>query len=315
MCDRVARTDLDPDELERLESFEASEGIAILEVVRDGGTIYPTLINGKPVPRQDWLQVVRIGNHSCTATLVGPNCALTAAHCGTDGSSGPLEVYNLGSINYKVVQMPQYQNGSNFDLSVLVLDSDVPAGWNVPYATVGVDHTFSNGQDVDILGYGCVRPGGGGGNDGVLRFGESKVTGMTGTDVVTSWRSGGAALCFGDSGGPMMANESNVLVAINSKGNIRDTNYNMRLNLESVNDFLTATANRYDLEMLGITAGGEPDPDPTPPPGNGGDVEKLLTERDQEFADLHAKWSAKFAATNGCDDNNSNESGGPRFGL
>jgi len=317
MCNRILRSDLDEQEIERLENYEASEGISILEVVRSDGQIFPTLINGKQVDRSDWLQVVRIGSRSCTATLVGPNCALTAAHCGENGSRGPLEIYNGPTINYTVVRMPQYKNGSNFDLSVLVLDSDA----DVPFATVGLDHTFITGQDVDILGYGCVRPGGGGGNDGVLRFGESRVTGMTGTDVVTSWRPGGAALCFGDSGGPMMANDSNTIIAINSKGNIRDTNYNMRLNLEAVKDFLLATCSSHNLKMYGVNVDDEqpPLPPPNQPCNDAGKLTRMLAEREQEFADLSIKWACKFLETDKDGDRNDsgtpNNGSGPLFGL
>ena len=264
---RAERDELTAPELERIEAFELAEGIGILEVARQDDQILPTLINGKPVDRADWLEVVRIGNQSCSATLVGMNCALTAAHCGRDGERGPLEIFNGPTVTYTVRQMPQYQGGSNYDLSVLVLDSDV----SVPFATVGLDHQFINGQDVDIAGYGCTRPGGGGGNDGILRWGESKVVGMTGTDVVTQWRSGGAALCFGDSGGPMFADGSNtgerIIIGINSKGNIRDTNYNLRLDLDSVKEFLANMASRYDLEIYGLNAGDEPAPPPDPGPG------------------------------------------------
>lgn len=268
MCDRVIRDNLNADDLERIEAFEVAEGIGILEIAKIDDLIIPTLINGQPVDRADWLEVVRIGNQSCSATLVGKNCALTAGHCGRDGATSNVEIYRGPNVRCRVVQMPQYQNGSNYDLSVLVLEDEV----DVPFATVGLEHQFANGQDVDIAGYGCTRPGGGAGNDGVLRWGESKVVGMTGTDVVTQWRSGGAALCFGDSGGPMFADGSDVgkrvIIGINSKGNIRDTNYNMRLDLPSVAEFLNNVAIRYDLEIYGLNAGEEPEPPIPPPPGD-----------------------------------------------
>ena len=273
-CGRNTIEELNSDEQRRCAAFEEKTGVKLLEVAHDAeNKIRPTLINGRPVDRGDWLEVVRIGNRSCTGTIVGRNAVLTAAHCGRNNSRSTLEVYNGGRINYRMIHHPRYSSrGAQWDVAVLVLDDDVPE--SVKPATVGINYQFRNGADVDLLGYGCTRPGGGGGNDGILRFGESKVVSFSGTDVVTRWRPNGGALCFGDSGGPMFADGSNrdgatrQLIAINSKGNIRDTNYNMRLSLDGVKSWLVEVAERYDLEIHGVTTD-EPEPeppdDPSPP--------------------------------------------------
>lgn len=296
MCD-IAIQDLNDEEKQRVKLFEDESGIGLLSVSRgDDGTLYPTLINGRPVDRSDWLEVVRIGNQSCTGTIVGRNCVITAAHCGRNNERSTLEVFNQGRVNYRMVHMPQWRNQSNYDLAVLVLDSDV----DVTPARVGVDYSFTVGADVDICGYGCVRQGGGGGNDGVLRFGESKVQSFTGTDVVTQWRPGGAALCFGDSGGPMFANGSDAggqrtLIAVNSKGNIRDTNYNMRLDLESVREWLSAVASQYSLEIVGVNSTPDnPDPEPNPEPGPNPDPGQGLKIVYSEIAKQHRETAVYY---------------------
>lgn len=274
ICDeRLTFAQLTDEEQVRVKAYQDQHGLEVLEMVRQDGKVVPTLINGARVDRAVWQEVVRIGGRSCTGTIVGKNAAITAAHCGRNNSRSVLEIYqsdgSLVTVNYRMIHHPSWRNQSNWDLAILVLEQEV----DVKPARVGIDYSFTTGADVDLLGYGCVRPGGGGGNDGILRFGESKVQGFTGTDVITHWRVGnGGALCFGDSGGPMMKDGSNAggqrtLIAVNSKGNIRDTNYNMRLDLDNVASWLQQIADQYDLEIIGVNSDGEepaPDPDPAP---------------------------------------------------
>jgi len=316
LCDeRLTINELNDDERARVEAFQQSSGLLVLEMVRQDDKILPTLINGAEVDRANWLEVVRIGNRSCTGTIVGRNAAITAAHCGRNNSRSVLEVYNAGTTAYRMIHHPRYRgNGPNWDVAVLVLDNDV----DLTPATVGIDYTFSNGADVDLLGYGCTRPGGGGGNDGILRFGESKVTGFTGTDVITSWRPSGGALCFGDSGGPMFADGSNAggqrkLIAVNSKGNIRDTNYNIRLDLPDVRSWLESVAQQYDLEIIGVNSQPDtPDPGPEPDPGQPGDFSARLAAdyrniaaHYESMAEEHENAGSNNNGGGSCDENSS----------
>ena len=288
MCDRMVKSSLQDQDRETVARLESSYDIEVLEVANDGYGLKPTLINGRPVDRRNWPEVIRItvGNGGCTATLVGPNCAITAAHCGRNGATGNLELFDGQRIPFTVIQMPQYQNGAAHDLSLLKLTRNV----SVPFAAVGFGHTFVQGQEVLLAGYGCTQPGGTGGNDGILRIGPSRILGFSGTDVVSEWRErNGAALCFGDSGGPMFSSEasagSRVLVAVNSKGNIRDTNYNMRLDLAEVRTFLTESASREGLRIKGLNwdeGGGG---------GNGEhtDARRALSELEKEVNDVSLK--------------------------
>lgn len=284
MCNRILRAKLVSKDRKKIEKIETAFGVEVIEAVHSDSGIQPTLINGQPVDREDWPEVVRIQTSGgCTATLVGSNCAITAAHCGDDGQTGRLELFDGSSVRFTVIQMPQY-NSPNHDLSVLRLHDSV----DVPFAEVGLDHVFTNGQSILLAGYGCTTSSGTGGNDGILRIGPSRVVGHSGTDVVTQWiEQNGAALCYGDSGGPMFTREASagnrVLVAVNSKGNIRDTNYNMQLNLPEVRTFLEGVADRYDLEINGING---------PGPGGGGcgeNAKELLRKLLDELKDVNEK--------------------------
>jgi hypothetical protein len=133
------------------------------------------------------------------------------------------------------------------------------------------------------MGYGCIRPGGGGGNDGKLRAGYAEITGDSGYDIV-SGKQGQAALCFGDSGGPMFddSNDSNdsldsldqgnlnpdvvKLLAINSKGNIRWRNYNASLVNAESQRFLVSVGEKYSVQICGINGSDETCGDDSTPP-------------------------------------------------
>jgi hypothetical protein len=128
---------------------------------------------------------------------------------------------------------------------------------------------------VTLSGYGCVRPGGGGGNDGILRYGDSVVIGRNVYDTITRGTAPGsnkpgAALCYGDSGGPMWkVSESGQykLVGVNSKGNISTTSYLARMDVDQTKTFLEDWSRKYGADICGFNApadqcGGEEPPQP-----------------------------------------------------
>lgn len=209
----------------------------------------PTLINGTPVAPGTWTQVVRIrsGESVCTASLVGKRVLLTAAHCVEEGQESSFSYHD---VVYKGVghRSKLYPN-KDHDLAVIILDQEVPLD---PLSIGGVARV---GKEVTILGYGCTKPGGGGGNDGILRIGTSQIRGYSNYDVVSSNKPKGAALCYGDSGGPLLIavnKKGLMLLGVNSKGNIKDTNYNTRLDLSTSKSFLLDMATTYSAPICGI---------------------------------------------------------------
>lgn len=218
------------------------------------------LINGKPVEPGTYKEVVRIrtGNSSCTASIIGPKVALTAAHCVNNGSTS---AFKLDGKDYKGVatRSPLYP-GKDHDIALLLLDKEVEG---VEPVNV-VKETVKVGEILTILGYGCVQPGGGGGNDGVLRYGEATVTGFSGfSDVVSK---NGAALCFGDSGGPAYvadpARKGYRQATVNSKGNISTINYTADLGRAESQDFFKKFAADNSVDICGVTKEcGAPPPD------------------------------------------------------
>jgi hypothetical protein len=118
-----------------------------------------------------------------------------------------------------------------------------------------VEGQVSIGDIVTLVGYGCTQPGGGGA-DGRKRTGNAEVTGFSSFDIVSRK---GAALCFGDSGGPMFqrlfkpSEEPKKIIGVNSKGNIRDTNYNLRLGLEVVQNWLKDFEKAQNVQICGVS--------------------------------------------------------------
>jgi hypothetical protein len=232
----------------------------------------PTLINGEPVKPGMFPEVVYIsmGNGRCTATLVSPTALITAAHCAKGGESVSF-MHKQNRYQARCYGHPKYPQ-IDVDVSVCKLERPILDGYDEKYAFVGGE--AKKGNQVTIAGYGCIRPGGGGGNDGILRWGEAKITGFTGYDMISKF---GVALCFGDSGGPLYmelkdpTNEKHILLGVNSKGNIEDTNYNLRLDLPEVRDFLAAKAAEMSFEICGINSecvDKDPEPEPEPEPSD-----------------------------------------------
>ncbi len=220
------------------------------------------LINGTPVPAGTWKEVVRIRSDGagCTATVVGPRAIITAAHCAKTGGTA---TFTIDGVNYSAVmtRSPVYP-GQDHDVSLGIVTPEIKG---ITPASIGGAATTGTG--ITLLGYGCINAGGGGGNDGILRMGDSAIVEFAGFDMV-SRKAGGAALCFGDSGGPafVTVGGKKLLLGINSKGNIQDTNYNARLDHDESKKFLQNYTTQNNLQICGVNlnCGGIDPVDPAP---------------------------------------------------
>lgn len=244
-----------------------------VRVLVDDGT--PVLIGGAPADPKEWPASVyaSMSGSRCSATVVGPRTLLIAAHCVSNGGTAS---FSVGSNRYtsRCTHWDQYRRNSTADLAMCLIDREVVG---IPYERMLTEASkLSRDLQVQLSGYGCIRPGGGGGNDGIFRIGTAKVTRLpsgTNYDVVTV---GGAALCFGDSGGAAYLWDKLVrqpfefllgksiemlgeLVAVpryvfgvNSRGDIRQTSYLSNTYGEQPQAFIRGWADRNGQKICGI---------------------------------------------------------------
>ncbi len=235
----------------------------------------PTLIGGVPADPAKWPASVyaRAGGAACSATVVAEQTVLIAAHCVDDGKAISFSV-GPNQYSAKCTHSPDYKADSTADWSLCKVTTKVVG---VPYESVVTDGGWcSKGKAVRLTGYGCVKEGGGGGNDGVYRIGTADVVTCPSRNNDTTTK-GGAALCFGDSGGPAFVefpDGSRQVFGVNSRGDIKTTSYLSSMWTTKAKAFLSgwqATNKQVICGWPGATGcrGGTnppPPPPPSPPP-------------------------------------------------
>lgn len=223
------------------------------------------LINGTVVPTEDYPHVIRIfnGRSSCTASVVGPRAILTAAHCGENGDVVQFKTVTGKSFKAKLTRAPIYPQ-KDLDIALGYVSENL----DVKPVSVLTERFEQKKMSVDLIGYGCTRPDGSGGNDGLLRAGKSVITNAANDYDLELKEPGGAALCYGDSGGPtFIKGKQN---AVNSKGNIKDVSWVTRLTNPDPKAFLMKWASDNGASICGLNVGCDDSTPPPPPPPQGG---------------------------------------------
>jgi hypothetical protein len=151
----------------------------------------------------------------CGATLIAPRVAVTAAHCTVDDLDESFAVALLVDGRHvafpaeRVIVHPRYDRWQSaryrHDIAALILAEAPP----VAPATIA---EASSAQAARYVGYGRVTPGDDDVTDGYTGERKSASQRVARTDTWNVWTRGGdGGLCWGDSGGPLMASEGAAL--------------------------------------------------------------------------------------------------------
>lgn len=185
----------------------------------------PMLIGGKPADASEWPASLyaKAGSSACSSTLVGDRVLFMAAHCMSNGGTVSFTAH-ANAYKARCAHHPEYKGNDTADWALCLVDRPVTG---VPFEVLGTETPVAMNTELLLSGYGCIKPGGGGGNDGIFRIGNATVKGTPSGksyDIVTK---GGAALCFGDSGGAayLVSEKERVIVGVNSRGDISSMSY------------------------------------------------------------------------------------------
>lgn len=185
----------------------------------------PMLIGGRAADPAEWPASLyaKAGSSACSSTLVGDRVLFMAAHCMNDGQKVAFTAH-ANAYTARCSHHPEYKGNDTADWALCLVDRPVTG---VPFEVFGPDLQLANDSTLLLSGYGCIKPGGGGGNDGIFRIGNATVKGLPygkSYDIVTK---GGAALCFGDSGGAAytVTDKARYIVGVNSRGDIASMSY------------------------------------------------------------------------------------------
>ena len=219
---------------------------------KEGPANYPdkfNIIGGEEVQQGDpkYSSIIKISTNgaTCTASVVGPKAILTAAHC---GKTDAVSKFKIADKEYNaVLTRSALYPGVDHDLALGLVSETIE---NVQYEQISAA-SLSTGDGLVMYGYGCINPGGGGGNDGILRYGDSVITSFSAKDFVAK-KPDGAALCFGDSGGPAFGADG-YQIGVASKGNISDTSYFANLSIDDSKDFFKKWASDNNTDICGVT--------------------------------------------------------------
>lgn len=215
---------------------------------------------------QRYPEVVRLqaGREVCTGTIVGPRVILSAAHCAS--LKNAYFEYRRRRYPVRFSASPDYASKGH-DISLAITTKAIRDARYGTIVSAGAESgsgaesapprsgslkgpQVKHGSILELAGYGCTHAGG---KSGALHEGTTQVIGMD-QDHLLSFAPNGSVLCPGDSGGPAYLGQGRhrYVVAVNTAGNVKNVNLNVRLDSALSQTFLKRTADRWHVKICGV---------------------------------------------------------------
>lgn len=217
------------------------------------------------------------GYYSCTGTLLSPTVMLTAGHCTEEGGATNLNTWvsfapditiNSGCSTRKCLNRyldddangwieatayphPDYNDFNQFpatyDVGILVLDTPVYLSTYGVLPEIGFLETVKGNDTFTVVGYGLQGYVPAFYSDawtryaGTVKLAELQSTFNAGMSAKFTNNPGtGGGSCFGDSGGPVFYQDTNIIVAVVSWGITPciGVDYQFRTDIQTTQDFV-----------------------------------------------------------------------------